>query len=565
MEKVKDALSWSEARKIAKADPLPGSRSLFSVEECTSKLAQGIPYLGVAGNLFWLDLRVWAVANQTIALVEAQAYAKRKFDVLGALKYYAYLDVPAGSTSVAPPSGSPFVFEFEVPVALAATGVSLAEATLGPQGKWRKISGDIQTYAFIEAVSSVMHMIPGTHATKKVLDLLADAARHCPFDVYPFVFSPELEKQLFLKSFQIMENYRKAEEDHAPSAWKICTLFDEARRMSAASSQDVNQALCEFFQSIDFAKGSEYRMENLKNKLAKDCLIFHDRVIVSGLVDLMPRINVELAPKSALDQLSKMVKISQTIAGAFDECDLKDGFKSVIQLLFVRMKNGICAEDISVRSLQRDELPKVIGVVKLARHVLSKYLFVGKAEEALLESVQSPLAGFTARPSSEILMVAKASCKAVHGFVTALYEGKWDHIMLEIAENHANKRRSTMVYAQYPKFRLEQDIEAQYQREKSQQENAAKYASVQETPVSQVSCEEAAAAEAEMPDAGSDDEMMVQESKSDHKETVHKNHRPGSLLLRAPCGRVECYVGRMSSSIHSARKKLERDLVAFAP
>ena len=77
----------------------------------------------------------------------------------------------------------------------------------------------------------------------------------------------------------------------------------------------------------------------------------------------MPSTNVEVSP-NALDQLSKMVKISQTTAGAFEECELKDGFKAVVELIFVRMKTGICAEDITIRSLQRDELPQVIGATK---------------------------------------------------------------------------------------------------------------------------------------------------------------------------------------------------------
>ena len=107
-----------------------------------------------------------------------------------------------------------------------------------------------------------------------------------------------------------MGNFRITEEAMAPSGWKICCIFNQARNMSD-QEKDVNDALVDFFEDIEFAASSEYKMENLKKKLAKDCLIFFDRIDVAGAGHVMPRCRTDLSPRNTLDQLSKMVKISQ--------------------------------------------------------------------------------------------------------------------------------------------------------------------------------------------------------------------------------------------------------------
>ena len=42
---------------------------------------------------------------------------------------------------------------------------------------------------------------------------------------YHFGVSENLEKDMFKKSFEIMESYRKKEEVHAPGGWQVCCLF----------------------------------------------------------------------------------------------------------------------------------------------------------------------------------------------------------------------------------------------------------------------------------------------------------------------------------------------------
>ena len=68
------------------------------------------------------------------------------------------------------------------------------------------------------------------------------------------------------------------------------------------------------------------------------------------------------------------------------------GFKAVLELFFVRMKLGICDEDIKLRTFIREEMPKALGIVKLATHLLGKYVYSGKHEKSVLSNFKSPIA-----------------------------------------------------------------------------------------------------------------------------------------------------------------------------
>ena len=63
MDVVDVCVKWATAKKIFKADPVEGARTAFSLDESKKKLQGQQEYLGVAGNIFWLDLKRWAVEN----------------------------------------------------------------------------------------------------------------------------------------------------------------------------------------------------------------------------------------------------------------------------------------------------------------------------------------------------------------------------------------------------------------------------------------------------------------------------------------------------------------------
>ena len=143
----------------------------------------------------------------------------------------------------------------------------------------------------------------------------------------------------------------------------------------------------------------------------------------------------------------------------------------------MRMKIGICDEDMTLRTLVRDELPKVLGIVKLVSHLLGEYQYSSKHEKSVLRNLGSILA-WHEQPSasSEVLMVYAPSCRHLHGFITSLYQGKWDHVFVEMGEEGQQKKRSGSSYAEHGKFHLVEDIDTTFRREKLQMESAVKYA-----------------------------------------------------------------------------------------
>ena len=263
LDVVKMCVDWAAAKNIVKADPLVGNWVCFDAEDMKKQFEGGYLYKGVGANLFFFDLKEWAIDGQTIPICEAKKYAEKHFATKAAEEYYSFLDTKPGSPAAIEPSSKEPKFEWQCSIAAAAVGSTLQAATLGPPGKWRKISSDVQVYGFLFALATLIRRTPWSNAQKKVLDMLAATAMHCPIDVYPFVLGPQLSQQRFLKSFQIMENLSITHEDLGSSAWKVCCFLSQARKMMD-QKKDVNDALVEFFGGIEFAASSEYNMTSLK-------------------------------------------------------------------------------------------------------------------------------------------------------------------------------------------------------------------------------------------------------------------------------------------------------------
>jgi len=132
LELVKVCVDWAVAKKIYNADPVEGPWSCFSSDEMQKEFEGGHAYLGVAANIFCFDLKVWAVAGQEVALIEAQDYAGRYFKVEETVQYYSYLDAAPGSLAATAPTSNAPKFGWQVPVGVAATGITAELSTVGP-------------------------------------------------------------------------------------------------------------------------------------------------------------------------------------------------------------------------------------------------------------------------------------------------------------------------------------------------------------------------------------------------------------------------------------------------
>ena len=263
LDVVKICIDWATGKNIVKADPLVGNWVCFDAEEMKKKFENDLLYKGVGANLFFFNLKAWAMDNQEVSLCEAKKYAEKHFNTKAAEEYYSFLDAKPGFPEAIAPSGKEPTFQWQCSIGAAATGPTVATATLGPPGTWRKISSDGQVYGFLYALATLIRRTPWSNAQSKVLDMLAATAMHCPIDVYPFVVSNQMQREIFLQSFQLMENLSVLQEDLGSSAWKICCLFNHARKMMD-QTKDVNDALVDFFRGIQFAASSEYNLAALK-------------------------------------------------------------------------------------------------------------------------------------------------------------------------------------------------------------------------------------------------------------------------------------------------------------
>ena len=203
-------------------------------------------------------------------------------------------------------------------------------------------------------------------------------------------------------------------------------------------------------------------------------------------------------------------------AAAFDDTELMAGFRGVVELLFVRMKLGNCDEDIKVRGLVREEMPKVVGIVKLVFYLLGKYTYTGKHEKSVLSHLGSAVS-WHERPSasSEVLMVCSASCKNLYAFIVSLYQGKRDYVFVEMADESHQKRHSGASYAEHGKFNLMDDLDKPFKQEKLQMENAAKYAAGIVLAVAD-SSQPQASSQAAAPSQEGDAEMLVDDDDDDN-------------------------------------------------
>jgi hypothetical protein len=138
--------------------------------------------------------------------------------------------------------------------------------------------------------------------------------------------------------------------------------------------------------------------------------------------------------------------LSQATAAAFEDSELQDGFKAVVELLFVRMKRGICDEDIKLRPLQREELVKVIGISKLIRYLFKRFDFKGKHEKYIMKNLSNAITWDEApAASSEVVMVCSVSAKNMHKLIVDLHEGKLDYVFVEMADESSAKKAGAAV------------------------------------------------------------------------------------------------------------------------
>jgi len=476
---VKVVVEYAKQTDLYNSEPGKGSRELYDAKNASEKFLAGSDYLGVAANFFAMSLSKWAVKGQSIPRHVAKSYGEKHF--LGSQ--------PAFGSQ---PASQPKKIALTEPVGIAVVG-----SDPGAHGSWRRISLDLQTFAFVATWADLIREKPHTPETKHLLEQFREAALHCPMDFYVFpATSSDLEKLIFRKSFDIMESFRKKEDIHAPSGWQVCCLFNAAKELQAAnvtapstaapSPQKITEDsahLLSFFADFDFADSSEYKQ--LDKRLAKDCLLVYERVMASGCATLLASTTVSFGPKNALDGVQKLITISQRVASSCptnSPSDIAKRLKFVIEYFFVRMSTGSLDSFMGVRVV-RSTMALPLLAHQVLEHVKVKYQYPRELERKFLEHFWQPLAwhkAFGSQPGSQPgqsidTMMLQPSCKLLASFLRGVYDGKYDAVLYEV-ESQGLKNLTGAAILAYPKFGMT-DITAMFNKEKVQAENAARFSS----------------------------------------------------------------------------------------
>ena len=124
--------------------------------------------------------------------------------------------------------------------------------------------------------------IAGDHASIPPTNFW-DAARHVPINFVYFELSAEVEQNIYVHAMQIMEDFRSDEEAHAASAWQLCMMWSEARRMqthAGAHADDAVIGAVALLSKITYSRHSDYvdkTTRSIIKRLVADGLPLYDR------------------------------------------------------------------------------------------------------------------------------------------------------------------------------------------------------------------------------------------------------------------------------------------------
>ena len=384
---VKVVMEFAQEQKLIGSQPGEGDRETYDQTKAEAKFKKQLDCKGMAGNIFALNLDKWAVKGQKIPRHAAKAYGDN-------------FVMPAARSQDA----KAYLQMLKHPIGIAVVGQSP-----GPAGQWRRISMDWETFGFIVSFADLIRKKPFDSETKILIDKFKKACLHCPMDFYYFEASGNLESQIFRKSFEIMEEFRKTEERHAPGGWQVCCLFSAARDLqkqqsiSAAPGQanetkpapspqkqaDDAQSVCRFFDGFDFAQTSEYK--NLDKKLSKDCLLVHERMVQAGVEKLLTGSWARLGHKNSLDGLYKLITISQRVASACGAQleNLSSLMKFVVTYTYIRMCTGSLDSHLGIRAL-RQWLTVPLIAFKVIQYVRAEYKYTKQVESRYVAKFLDP-------------------------------------------------------------------------------------------------------------------------------------------------------------------------------
>jgi hypothetical protein len=463
-------VKFIEARVAENSDEFPGvvgvpgsgPHPLFSKHDFVARMVDaGAEYKGTAHSLFALVLNAHAVPGIPANMHEVQRYRA---------EHYAKLS----------PDEVP---KWEHAIAVAVTQETLSQLAVQPDvqlGLFRKISMDIMVYAFLLEFWQRLQL-GVDHGTAWPLNFW-EAACHVPLNFTYFPPGPQLEQLIYVKSIQIMEDFRSAEEVFAPKAWQLCRLWSRARDMQVAAGAPADDGvggattvLCK----VVYSAHSDYVEKGtrcINKRLVADALVLHERAVAAGLGDMLEEAGAEFGPNSPLTAMAKLVKLSQMVTATSQQRKI-DGrvlLRRTAQVLLLRLRLGLTAPGEGLTALSKTELPRCMLIAELLTVAVGKIGLDGEPD-VVCQWVLGCANEVPQKPS-EIEAVARsavlASARAALAWVRRLLAGSLDDALKEIVHQHLKTKSSEEIlahaklgYAEAVMPKLQQEAEAQ-QRQK---------------------------------------------------------------------------------------------------
>ena len=307
----------------------------------------------------------------------------------------------------------------------------------------RKISMDKVVFAFLlelkKRLAKVEHgCIP--------LGFLR-AARHVPVNYVLIPASAAHEEHVYVFALQIMEDFRTAEEEHAPSAWAMCQILATAREMkqkAGAASEDSAGAVADMLQKVRCGKTCDYAEKGvIVKRVVQDALTLHDRVVAAGVGDSLSYAGAEFGPRSPLTNMNKLVKLSQQVQGAALSRKALPAalLRRTVQVMLLRLELSLTDVQEGIGCLGKTEIPRCILVGELLAEAAA--LLPSRGQPATVTDVLLALGGASVPKPSVVEAAAREALhppvKAGLSWVTKVLMGNLDNVLREIVHQDTKK------------------------------------------------------------------------------------------------------------------------------
>ena len=362
------------------------------------------------------------------------------------------------------PSETP---KWESPITVAVSEDE-ASAYNASAPAFRRISMDVMVFAFSQ---ELQHRLDLFDSAGLVPLGFLQAARHVPVNYVLVPASAAHEEHVYLLSLQIMEDFRIAEEVHAPRAWQLCQLWAQARDMkqkAGAAAEDSASAVAEMLKRIRCSKNCEYADKGtIMKRVIQDALNVYDRVVAAEAGDLLERAGAEFGSRSPLTSMSKLVKLSQAVQGAASsrKSNAVSLLRRTIHVMFLRLQLSLTDSQEGLAALGKTEIPRCILIAELLPEAASCLSSDGQPQ-----SVQDVLLSLTAslpRPSAVEAAAREAlhpSTKAGLSWVVKVLMGNLDGVLREMVHQDI-KKTSAKQLLQHGKLNWSDDVQPKLESE----------------------------------------------------------------------------------------------------